>query len=73
MSSDMEPASLKHIKAAAANIASAGSSLDEETRNKTLNAARELVSSLERPFEVMWRYSFQVTLPLRPREPQCLC
>ncbi len=73
MSSDPEPVALKHINAAGASIANDGSSLDEETRKKTLNAARELVKSLEKPFEVLWRYSYRVTLLLRPREPQCLC
>ncbi|KAN0102242.1 S-adenosyl-L-methionine-dependent methyltransferase [Hyaloscypha variabilis] len=61
MSSDLEPVALKHINAAAASIANDGSSLDEETRKKTLNAARELVKSLEKPFEVLWRYSYRLS------------
>ncbi|PMD42041.1 S-adenosyl-L-methionine-dependent methyltransferase [Hyaloscypha variabilis F] len=61
MSSDLEPVALKHINAAAASIANDGSSLDEETRKKTLNAVRELVKSLEKPFEVLWRYSYRLS------------
>ena len=64
MSPTAEPALLQHVTAAAAHVANAGSNLDEETRKKTLKAAMKLVAALEKPQEVLWRYTFRVSLAL---------
>ena len=65
MSFEAEPVLLHHVTAAAAEVVSAGSTLDEEMRKVTLNAARKLVAALEKPQAVFWPYSFQVSSLLR--------
>ena len=62
MSLTSESTLLRHVTRAAAQVASVGSNLDEQTRKETLKAAMKLVAALEKPQEVLWRYTFRVSI-----------
>ncbi|KAI9684553.1 MAG: hypothetical protein M1822_005641 [Bathelium mastoideum] len=61
MSATADSVLVQHVTTAAAEVASAGLSLDEETRKAALKAARKLVTALEKPQEVLWRYAFRLS------------